>query len=193
MKTQGFSQNSKIKPRIISGSLRGMKLEVPKDGTRPMTDRVKSALFSIIQFKIIKSNILDLYAGTGALGIECLSRGAKSAVFVDKAEEAVNIIQQNLERAGFSNLSAVIRKDTKEFLNTGSDKKTKKFEIIFFSPPHKSFNLGLLEKTAEYLSVDGILVSECNKKTKTPEELGGLCKFDERVYGITKISFWKQE
>ena len=98
--------------RVITGKARGIQLKAP-DGlkTRPTADRVKEALFSIIQFEIAGAHVLDLFGGTGQLGIEALSRGASGAVFVDKGEEACQIIRENLKRTGFANNACVARRD----------------------------------------------------------------------------------
>ena len=119
--------------RVITGKARGIVLKTP-DGmlTRPTADRVKEALFSIIQFDIPAANVLDLFAGTGQLGIEALSRGAKSAVFVDERDDACKLVRENLKRTKLDNQGKVVRSDYLAFLKT--TKET--FDIIFLDPPY---------------------------------------------------------
>ena len=118
--------------RVISGKARGVQLKTP-DGmtTRPTADRVKEALFSIIQFDIPTAKVLDLFGGTGQLGIEALSRGAKSAVFVDAGEPACRLIKENLRRTKLEADATVIRSDYLAYLKRCKEK----FDIIFLDPP----------------------------------------------------------
>ena len=116
--------------RVITGSARGRKLSEPKNyDIRPTTDNVKESIFNIIQFDVEGRRVLDLFAGTGQLGIEALSRGAKSAVFVDKSSEAIALVKQNLKAC---NLEAnVVREDSLSYLERGG-----KFDLIFIDPPY---------------------------------------------------------
>lgn len=178
--------------RIITGSAKGRKLEVPEKGTRPMTDRVKSSLFSIINPLILNANVLDLYAGSGALGIECLSRGAKQCVFIDKSKEAVSAIKNNLEKTGMTSLGTVIKCSVLRFLNEYQSfgLNLNKFNIVFFTPPHDRFKEKLIEPLASYLELNGVIAVEHPTRIKTKEKLGTLSKIDERQYGITTLSFY---
>lgn len=179
--------------RIITGSAKGQRLEVPKKGTRPMTDRIKSALFSIINPAIQDAHVLDVYAGTGALGIECLSRGAKSAVFVDRSKDAVAAINNNLRKTGFESLSKVIKCSALRFLDTPDtfNLTSPTFNIIFITPPHNDFREKIIELSEPLLDKDGILIAEHSSKRKAPDRVGELAKFDMRKYGITALSFYK--
>jgi 16S rRNA (guanine966-N2)-methyltransferase len=191
-------------PRIITGSAKGQKLEVPLKGTKPMTDRVKSALFSMINPLIFKSQVLDLYAGTGALGIECLSRGAKQVVFVDKSRKAVECIQNNLEKTGFSSLAEVIKASALRFLDEYGtfNLGLKKYDVIFITPPHKKYSEEVISKASEFLKKDGVIVAEHSSKTTSEDRVGlsrrngmkteDLAKIDERKYGKTSLSFYKR-
>ena len=108
--------------RVITGTAKGIQLKTPEGmNTRPTADRVKEALFSIIQFEILGAKVLDLFGGTGQLGIEALSRGASSAVFVDHSEDACRIIRENLKRTGFSQRASVIRADYMDYLSHCTD------------------------------------------------------------------------
>lgn len=152
--------------RVITGSARGRKLKEPKNmDIRPTTDRVKESIFNILQFDIEGRRVLDLFAGTGQLGIEALSRGAKSATFVDESSEAVKIIKDNLEHCKLQ--GEVIREDSITFLG-----RCGKFDIIFLDPPYAS---GLLEAALkkiiqfDILADGGIIICETNsEKTISP-------------------------
>lgn len=124
--------------RVISGKSRGKKLiSLEGDNTRPTLDRVKEALFNIIQFQVQDAVVLDLFAGTGALGIEALSRGAKEATFCDKVPDAIKVIKQNVINTNNLNKTIIINKDYKDALENIS-KQNKKFDIIFLDPPYKT-------------------------------------------------------
>ena len=119
--------------RVVSGLAKGVTLKTP-DGlaTRPTADRVKEAMFSIIQFDLPGTHVLDLFGGTGQLGIEAISRGAKSAVFVDQSESACSLIRDNLKRTKFQNSAKVVHSDYLTFLQNTKEK----FDIIFLDPPY---------------------------------------------------------
>ena len=115
--------------RVISGLVRGKKLREPSDySIRPTTDMVKEALFNIIQFDLEGRKVLDLFAGTGQLGIECLSRGAASVTFVDQSKDSIGIVKQNLKTCGFE--ARVVQADSISFLS-----RCEKFDIILLDPP----------------------------------------------------------
>ena len=146
--------------RVITGSARGRRLkELEGQETRPTTDRVKEGMFSILQFDIEGRRVLDLFAGTGQLGIEALSRGAASAVFVDRRKDALNLIRENLKTTGLSGRAQVTAGDSMEYLRTLRER----FDLIFLDPPYEA---GLLEPAlahiAEFdiLAPGGILVAE---------------------------------
>ena len=146
--------------RVITGSARGCQLkELEGMETRPTTDRVKEGLFNIIQFDIEGRKVLDLFAGTGQLGIECLSRGAASAVFVDRRADAVKLIRENLKATKLSDRARVVSGDSMEFLKSLREQ----FDLIFLDPPYEA---GLLEPAIAHiarfdiLSPHGIIVAE---------------------------------
>ena len=146
--------------RVITGTARGRRLkELEGMETRPTTDRVKEGLFNILQFDIEGRKVLDLFAGTGQLGIECLSRGAASAVFVDRRADAVKLIRDNLKTTELTENARVVAGDSMEYLKGLREK----FDIIFLDPPYAA---GLLEAAishiAEFdiLSPHGIIVAE---------------------------------
>lgn len=147
--------------RVISGSARGKVLEaVPGMDTRPTTDRVKESVFNILQFRVIGANMLDLFAGTGQMGIEALSRGAKHAVFVDESPKAISVITKNVTAARVQDRAEIIRTDFKQALTRLHGQK---FDIIFLDPPYGGDILNSALKSVEsfdILSTDGIIICE---------------------------------
>lgn len=174
--------------RVIAGAVKGRKLKsIEGSGTRPTTDRVKESVFNIIQFDIEGRNVLDLFAGTGQMGIEALSRGAVSAVFVDQKKEAVRAVTDNIALTGYGDSAEVIQQDALVFLS-GCEKK---FELIFLDPPYDS---GLLKKslkaiaTFDILSISGIIVCETSAESVLPEINEPLVHLRDYIYGKTRIS-----
>lgn len=172
--------------RVISGSARGRKLNAPKGlETRPTTDRVKESVFNIISRYLPARFVLDLFAGSGALGVEALSRGCKNAVFVDSGKEAACVVKCNVEAAKVTERATVLCCDYKVFLES----TRKAFDLIFLDPP---YNTGLLsdailkiEKNA-LLEPGGIIVAETEHLGEKPPECGfETVKFAK--YGNTEI------
>ncbi len=180
--------------RVISGTARGMKLQTPKGmSTRPTTDRVKESMFNIINFRIRESRVLDIFAGSGALGIEALSRGAHSCTFVDSSRESIGIINENLQKARLDGRADVVASKVELALSKLSNEK---FDMIFMDPPYcKGFIEPVLESIVDnnVLDSDGIVVVEHDSSDKTPQNIKTLVKSDERTYGGTTISFYELE
>lgn len=179
--------------RIISGNLRGLKLNSPKNmDVRPTTDRVKESLFNILAPKIYGSNVLDLFAGSGALGVESLSRGAKKAYFVDLSKESISIIKSNIEKCKLMDKSEVIRSDFSLAVKKISERKIK-MDLIFLDPPyHEGYFekcLNLLSES-DILSNEGVIVVEHDTKDKLKEQYGKLNMYREKKYAKTTISFF---
>lgn len=180
--------------RVISGMARGTKLSsIDSIDTRPTLDRVKESLFNIIQPNISDSIVLDLFAGSGAIGIECISRGAKKAYFCEKSHQAAKMIKQNLERTRFINKSEILEQDYKKALNSYS-KRNIKFNIIFIDPPYKADiavesvkNIILLE----LLKKNGIIIIETDERERELRELEKLRVevYDLRKYGRVHLIF----
>lgn len=158
--------------RIISGLARGTKLyTLEGTETRPTLDRVKEPLFSIIQNNIPNANVLDLFAGSGALGLESLSRGAKKAILCDKSYKAIAIIKQNVEKTRLIEKAEVIQGDYKKVLNNLADGE-QKFDIIFLDPPYKKNIIPeIINKIIELnlLAEDGIVVAETDQEQVVEE------------------------
>ena len=178
--------------RVITGKARGVQLKTP-DGmtTRPTTDRVKEALFSIIQFESPMARVLDLFGGTGQLGIEALSRGAKSAVFVDAGEPACRLIKENLHRTKMEKDAKVIRADYLDYLK----RCTEKFDIIFLDPPYAEVFLeNALKCIAEIdiLQTGGIIVTERPLGKELPWEFDGFTRSRDYKYGKTVLTIYRK-
>lgn len=177
--------------RVITGIAKGKKLKpLPSMDVRPTTDRVKEAIFSAIQFDIEGRVFLDLFAGSGQMGIEALSRGAKFAYFVDNSNDSVKICNENVKTAGFEGVSQVLRRDADAFLSSCNEK----FDIAFLDPPYKA---GLLEtsalKVTEKMKDSGIIICEHPLGEVLPEEFNGFTLFRDYRYGKICISIYKKE
>lgn len=178
--------------RVISGTARGTNLNTLEgDNTRPTLDRVKESLFSIIQTLIPKSRILDLFAGSGALGIESLSRGAEHAVFCDKSYKASEILKKNIEKTHFEEKSTII---TKDYLKALEELKNEKFDIIFLDPPYKLNLVGkAVEKILELdiLNEDGVIIVETDEEKRDLDNLNKIKIniYDLRIYGRVRLIF----
>lgn len=170
--------------RIIAGSRRGRKLIAPDgDRVRPTEDRVKEALFSILQDRVEGAAFLDLFAGSGQVGLEALSRGAARAVFVDDAPDSLRLVRDNLRLTGFEGSASVVRADACDFLRSTGER----FHIVFLDPPYR---LGLLQRAlplaAERTAPDGVIFCEHPREEELPETAGAFRK--ARVYRYGKIS-----
>ena len=182
--------------RVISGKLRGLKLNTPKnDDVRPTTDRVKESLFNIINSYIMESDVLDLFAGTGSLGIECLSRGANKCVFVDLSKDSLQVVKSNIKKARLEEDSIVINLGYKEAI-TKLSLQNNKFDLIFMDPPYyKDMFVDALSKIQEssILKEDGIIVVEHDSKEELPEKINMLEKMKIKKYGNTTITLYQME
>ena len=179
--------------RVITGKARGIQLKTP-DGltTRPTADRVKEALFSIIQFDLPGARVLDLFGGTGQLGIEALSRGAKSAVFVDAGEPACKLIRENLRRTKLEADGKVVRSDYLEYLKRCREN----FDIIFLDPPYAEVFLeNALNCIGEIdiLQSGGIIVTERPLGKDLNVELPGFARSKDYKYGKTLLAIYRKD
>ena len=178
--------------RVISGSARGIALKTPKGmTTRPTADRVKEALFSILQFELPNASVLDLFGGTGQLGIEALSRQAAKAVFVDESMDACNLIKENLKRTNFLEKARVVRSDYMNFLKTCSEK----FDIILLDPPYAEVFLeNSLKMITEIdiLQSSGIIVAERPLGKDLFLDFPGYIRSRDYKYGNTLLTLYRK-
>jgi len=178
--------------RVISGSAKGRKLEsVPGDAVRPITDRAKEALFSILGEEIRQARVLDLFGGTGSVGIEALSRGAEQVTFIERYKPALRVIGHNLQHTRLAERAHVVRGDAFKYLrkhNIGP------FDIIFVAPPqYKGMwleALQLIDSRPELLSPDGQVIVQINPIEYEEPELKNLALFDTRTYGSVQLDFY---
>ncbi|WP_394355733.1 16S rRNA (guanine(966)-N(2))-methyltransferase RsmD [Caldicoprobacter guelmensis] len=181
--------------RIIAGRWKGRRLLAVKGmHTRPTSDRVKEAIFNILQRCIEGANVLDLFAGTGNLGLEALSRGCARVVFVEKDPRAVDVLNKNRASLGCTEQTAVIRDDVFHAIKRLSCQE--RFDIIFADPPYgKGLETPLLNAIAEndVLCQDGVVILEHSSRDPQPDRVGNLVKLQDRRYGNTEISFYKKE
>ena len=179
--------------RVITGSAKGVVLKTPEGMlTRPTTDRVKEALFSAIQFDIPGAQVLDLFGGTGQLGIEALSRGAKKAVFVDQQAKACDLIKENLHRTKFTQQGQVVRSDYLEYLKRCAEK----FDIVFLDPPYAEIFLENALKCITEIDIlrsGGIIVTERPVGKELPFDFPGFTRSRDYKYGKTLITLYRKE
>ncbi len=179
--------------RVITGKARGVQLKTP-DGmqTRPTADRVKEALFSIINFDLPGAKVLDLFGGTGQLGIEALSRGAESAVFVDAREDACKLIRENLRRTKLEGQAKVVRSDYLEYLRRGKER----FDIIILDPPYAEVFLENALKCIteiDILQTGGIIVTERPLGKELPCSFDGFTRSKDYKYGQILLTLYRKD
>ena len=178
--------------RVISGKARGIVLKTPTGmATRPTADRVKEAIFNIIQFDVPTARVLDLFGGTGQLGIEALSREAKHATFVDEREDACRLIRENLKRTKLEQFGRVIRSDYMAYLR----RCTEKYDIILLDPPYAEVFLeNSLKMITEIdiLQSGGIIVTERPLGKVLPWVFSGFERSRDYKYGNTLITIYRK-
>lgn len=178
--------------RVITGSAKGRRLKTLEgQDVRPTAERVKEAVFSIIQFDIEGRLFLDLFAGSGQMGIEALSRGARGAVFVDSAKNSVNVIKQNLSNTGFENHAKVFNTDSIAFMH---QPQVEKFDIAFIDPP---YGTGLLQKALPLVALQmkktGTIICERPLNEEIPQKINGFALDRNYRYGKIMISTYHYE
>ncbi|MFC2028463.1 16S rRNA (guanine(966)-N(2))-methyltransferase RsmD [Chloroflexota bacterium] len=179
--------------RVISGIAKGRKLkDVPGYGTRPITDRVKEALFNILAGEILDSNWWDLFSGTGAVGIEAISRGARFVRFVDRERKAINIIRENIDALGFSSTSEIKMGDAFSLLRSAPDRA---FDYIFIAPPQYkelwSKALFILDSNIGWINEDSRVIVQIHPKEYIDIDLVNIGEYDQRKYGSTLLVFYE--
>ena len=178
--------------RVITGKARGIQLKTPEGmATRPTTDRVKEAMFSIIHFDIPGARVLDLFGGTGQLGIEALSRGASHAVFVDAREDSCRLIRENLKRTKMEKEGQVVRSDYLDYLKRCREQ----FDIILLDPPYAEVFLeNALKRITEIdiLHSGGIIVAERPVGKELPWEFEGYERSKDYKYGSVLLTLYRK-
>lgn len=169
--------------RVITGSARGRRLISPEGyEVRPTTDKVKESIFNIIQFQLEDATVLDLFAGSGQLGIEALSRGAAKAVFVDSSKKSLEVVKKNIELCRFQSESIAHLGDSIAFLKSCRQI----FDIVFLDPPyHKNLCISALENLEDCVNEDSIIICETQNDEELPETIGNLQI--ARVYDYSSI------
>ncbi len=181
--------------RVIGGKAGGLRLKtVPGNSTRPITDRVKEALFNILGADIHHATLLDIFAGTGAVGIEALSRGADFVRMLDLNRLAIQVIRQNLEHTHFTDSAEVIQTDALAYIQRIPDKT---FDYIYVAPPqYKQMWLDALNKfdlQPDWLAVDGWLIVQIHPVEYEAVKLSNFQEFEHRKYGSTMLVFFERK
>ncbi len=177
--------------RVITGSARGRNLATlpGEEITRPTTQSTKEALFSSIQFELEGTQVLDLFAGCGQLGIEALSRGARFCTFVENNRQAYRIVEENLRKCKMEDVSSLVFADALAFLSRRGT-----YDIALLDPP---YNNGLIEECLEKLvpkmNEDGVIICESAKNETLPDAVGGWCISKEKTYGKTKLTYYRKD
>lgn len=179
-------------PRIIAGTARGIRIDsVPGDTTRPITDRVKESLFNIIGPDIVEASFLDLFGGTGSVGIEALSRGARYCLFLDIAPQATKTIKKNLDSTKLSGRAAIRQMDSFQFIRNPTENE---FDYIYIAPPqYKKMwvkALELVNSNPLLISSDGWVIVQIDPVELVEVSLEHLVEFDRRKYGSTLLLFF---
>jgi 16S rRNA (guanine(966)-N(2))-methyltransferase RsmD len=180
--------------RVIAGTAKGRRLKlVPGDGTRPIMDRVKESLFNIIGQGIVGATFLDLFGGTGSVGIEALSRGAESATLIDSSKAALQTIKANLDLAQLADRATVIRGDALAYLQT---EPASGFDYVYIAPPQYAGlwikALTLIDARPGWLNPDGWAIVQIDPKEYVEQALEHLTLVDERKYGSTLLCFYER-
>lgn len=179
---------------MIAGSAKGVRLTAPGSGTRPLADRVKQTLFAILEPELEGASILDLFAGSGAGGIEALSRGAARAVFVDLASDATRVIADNLRRAGLAERGSVVRRDALSWLaDPLAAAADDRFDLILVDPPYAETALlgHAIELAGIHLAPAGTLIAKHFWRDTPPARIGLLASVRQRRFGETAITFYR--
>ena len=169
--------------RVITGSQRGRKLfTLEGNDVRPTTDKVKESIFNIIQFDVPGAKVIDLFAGSGQLGIEALSRGADSCVFVDASSKSISVVEENLKITSFREKSKTVRSDALGYL----DRVIEKYDIALLDPPYKAGLMeDAIERIAPHINENGVIVCETGSEEFLPENIEG---FTSKRYKYGKIA-----
>ncbi len=179
--------------RVIAGKMRGMNLNSPKDRrVRPTTDRIKEDLFNIIMPYVIDARVLDLFAGSGAIGIEAISRGSEFVTFVDKSKASIDLIKQNVNKTKCFDECEIIKTDALSFLDTCESK----YDIIYLDPPYKYDKIKLIIEKIDkcgILKKEGVLIVEHDRKISFDEKISRFKMYKSKTYSLSMLSFYNLE
>lgn len=181
--------------RVIAGSAKGVRLAAPGPGTRPLADRVKQTLFAILEPELEGAAVLDLFAGSGAAGIEALSRGAARATFVDRDGGAVRVLAANLRAVRLEGAGRVIRRDAITWLSDAAGAAADgPFDIVVVDPPYADASglIRALELVGPHLAADGVVVAKHFWRDRPPAMIGLLASERERRFGETALTFYRR-
>jgi 16S rRNA (guanine966-N2)-methyltransferase len=183
--------------RITGGQVKGRRLASLKGlNIRPSSDQVREAIFNIIGQDLSGLKVLDLFAGTGSLGLEALSRGAQRVVFIDNSKQSINLIKNNLDLCGFQRYGEILRRDLRKAPQQSQFLRGEIFDLVFLDPPYGKDLVPFLLKELpanEILSPLARVVAESSKSDRLPRSLGKLEMGDTRLYGDTRISIYACE
>lgn len=180
--------------RVIAGLARGKRLKTAEGlSVRPTADRVKESIFNIIQFEVEDRHVLDLFAGSGGLGIEALSRGAADCTFVDASSEAIQVIKENVAACGFNDRCKIKKDNYDSFV---ANYNGEPFDLVFLDPPYSkgmvSHAISVL-LTCDILSDRVIIMAESDREDELPEKVGPIEQKKTYCYGKTKVSIYRRE
>lgn len=184
--------------RIIAGEAKGRPIKAPRGlGTRPMRDFVREAVFSILGRRSEGARVLDLFAGSGSLGLEALSRGAEESVFVDRSSQPVRVIRENLDNLGMSGKGKVVRAEVLDYLRKAGDAGPP-FDLIFIDPPFKidlKYRQEVLKRLAEggFLAPSAVVIMEAPLRSSPPQSPAGMTFRERREYGETAVDVYVNE
>ena len=181
--------------RVIAGTARGVRLAAPGPGTRPLADRVKQTLFAVLEPDLEGAAVLDLFAGSGAGGIEALSRGAARAVFVEKDGGAARVIAENLRRAAVGDRGHVVRREAAAWLADPAGAATAApFDVVLVDPPYADTDalVHVLALVGSWLAPGGVVVAKHFWRDAPPAEVGLLASVRERRFGETALTFYRR-
>ena len=176
--------------RIISGALGGRKIDAP-DGTttHPMGERQRNSLFNILQDEIVGAEVLDVFAGTGALGIQALSRGAKTATFIERDRDAQKVINKNIITLGLEENAHLVRASVVAWLDKNEDQK---FDLIFVDPPYDDVQFSTVLRCMGLLKPGALMVLSHPGRSESPTR-PGVVVVDNRSYGTVALTFYRRE
>lgn len=175
--------------RISAGLFRYRVIQQPGSQTRPVTQKVRAAIFNTLGQDLSDCQVLDAFAGSGALGFEALSRGAANVLFVDKDSLAISTIRANIEHLGVADKADILQRDWSSFAST----QTRQFNIVFLDPPYADFQTEMVVQAEKFLLGEGILILSSSDRAEVPETIASLERIKEKQYGNTKISYFRRK